>query len=310
MQTLASELQERLAQVAGAAIVGIGDNVLDCYMFEHLAYPGGNALNVAAYTRILLGGGSAFIGIVGIDRFGEHLLSVLDHVGVDRALCRRAAGPTGLAFVELDEDGDRKFTASNRGGVQQHLRIRLSEPDMDYITKYDRVHTSTYSGLDGDLERISSVVPVSYDFSDDSSNITHVAPHVDLGFFSGSGLSPSELNQTGEMALAAGIQQLVITQGSRGSVVYTQEGVFEGKIFRVPAVDALGAGDAFISGYLSAFSAGLGIDRCLEVGAMTGALACTMRGAFGYPVLAGPDAMQQMQESLAIRRRSAADSGG
>lgn len=292
-----------LSEVRGAALVGIGDNVLDCYMFEELAYPGGNALNVAAYTRLLLGGDSAFIGIVGQDRFGDHLMSVLEHIGVDGAHCRRAVGPTGLAFVELDDDGDRVFTASNRGGVQQQLRIRFNDADLDYVAGFDRVHTSTYSGLDADLPRISEVVPVSYDFSDDADNLLELAPLVELSFVSGGHLSDAQVDDLGKAVMSAGGRHLVVTLGQRGSVAFTGRGKTIGPTFDVDVVDALGAGDAFIAGYLSAYNAGCETERCLEAAAAAGAMACTLRGAFGYPTLAGSDARAQMEVSLAAHRQ-------
>ncbi len=34
---------------------------------------------------------------------------------VDGARVRRVRGANGMAFVALDEDGDRRFVASNRG---------------------------------------------------------------------------------------------------------------------------------------------------------------------------------------------------
>ena len=49
----ASDLRETLRAVPPSSTAGIGDNVLDCYADERIAYPGGNALNVAAYTRIM-----------------------------------------------------------------------------------------------------------------------------------------------------------------------------------------------------------------------------------------------------------------
>lgn len=294
------ELRDRIAKVSGAALLGVGDNVLDCYLHEDLAYPGGNALNVAVYTKLLLGAPASFIGIVGQDRFGEHLIAVLDHLGIETTLCRRAQGPTGMAFVELDAEGDRIFVASNRGGVQRQLRIRLSDDDLNHAAKFKGVHTSTYSGIDTDLHRLADVVPVSYDFSDEAHRVVQLAHLVQLGFVSGSHLSGPEVDELGEAAIRAGMEHLVVTLGARGSVSFTQQGRAEGTVFAVEAVDALGAGDAFISGYVSAYRAGGDAHLCLEVGAAAGALACTLRGAFGYPTLAGVQARDQLAHARQI----------
>ncbi len=292
-----SELRERLAGVPTPSLVGVGDDVLDCYLDEDLAYPGGNALNVAVYSRLFFGGASSFIGILGNDRFAAHLLAVLDEVGVDHTRARRARGANGMAFVALDEEGDRRFVGSNRGGVQEGLRLRLTEADLDHLTGFGRVHTSVYSALETELDRLRERdIRVSFDFSDDApaTLLTLVAPCVDVGFFSGGDRSDDAVDELGRSAVEAGIGTAVVTRGSRGSIAYSARGTASMGILPVDAVDALGAGDAFITGFLAADAAGEDVDGCLEIAAVSGALACTYRGAFGYPVEAGADARAQL----------------
>lgn len=292
-----SQLRDRLAHVPAPSIVGIGDNVLDCYLHEDLAYPGGNALNVAVYSRLFFGAAAGFVGIVGDDRFAAHLLNVLDELQIDRGNTRRAYGANGMAFVSLDADGDRRFVGSNYGGVQRGLRLRLTEQDFRYLDAYDRVHTSVYSAIEPELGALAERgIAVSFDFSDDAPTelVGRVGTHVDVGFFSGGALTESEIDDLGRAALARGIDAAVVTLGSRGARAYTGDSRAVARVVPVDAVDALGAGDAFISGFLAARAAGNDIDGCLEIAATTGALACTYRGAFGYPVEAGEDARAQL----------------
>jgi fructoselysine 6-kinase len=292
-----TQLRDRLAHVPAPSIVGIGDNVLDCYLHEDLAYPGGNALNVAVYSRLFFGAAAGFVGIVGDDRFAAHLLNVLDELQIDRGNTRPAHGANGMAFVSLDSDGDRRFVGSNYGGVQRGLRLRLTEQDFSYLDGYDRVHTSVYSAIEPELGALAERgTAVSFDFSDDAPTelVGRVGTHVDVGFFSGGALTESEIDDLGRAALAHGIDAVVVTLGSRGARAYTGDSRAVARIVPVDAVDALGAGDAFISGFLAARAAGNDIDGCLEIAATTGALACTYRGAFGYPVEAGEDARAQL----------------
>ncbi|MGW9268122.1 MULTISPECIES: PfkB family carbohydrate kinase [unclassified Microbacterium] len=291
------DLRTALAAVPPPSLVGVGDNVLDCYLHEDLAYPGGNALNVAAYSRLFFGGSAAFMGIMGDDRFADHVRGVLDEIGVDAARVRRVHGANGMAFVALDDDGDRRFVASNRGGVQSELRLRLSEVDHEYLARFARVHTSVYSSLEPELPAIAERgTRVSFDYSDDASPevIRSTAPHVDVGFFSGGGLSDAEVEELGRYAVRCGIGSAVVTLGARGSLAFDAQSVHRTGIRPVTAVDALGAGDAFLTGFLAARAAGADLGDCLDVAATSGALACTLRGAFGYPVHAGDDARAQM----------------
>ena len=293
----AEQLRQALAVVPPPSLVGVGDNVLDCYLHEDLAYPGGNALNVAAYSRLFFGGTAGFVGIMGDDRFADHVHDVLGRIGVDAARVRRVHGANGMAFVALDEDGDRRFVASNRGGVQSELRLRLSEADHDYLAAFDRVHTSVYSSLEPELPEISSRgTRVSYDYSDDASRdmVRATAAHIDVGFFSGGGLSDAEVEDLGDFAVRCGIGSAVVTRGAQGSVAFDSGSVRRTGIRPVVAVDALGAGDAFLTGFLAARAGGADLAECLEIASASGALACTLRGAFGYPVHAGEDARAQM----------------
>ncbi|HEY9310644.1 MAG TPA: PfkB family carbohydrate kinase [Microbacterium sp.] len=292
-----AELRDRLASVPAPSVVGIGDDVLDCYLHEDLAYPGGNALNVAVYSRLFFGADAGFVGIVGDDRFATHLLNVLDELHIDHERARRAHGANGMAFVSLDEEGDRRFVGSNYGGVQHGLRLRLTEQDFAYLQGYDRVHTSVYSAIEPELAALTERgIRVSFDFSDDAPAglLARIGTHIDVGFFSGGDLTESEIDDLGRTALATGVGAAVVTRGSRGACAYTDDARAVAAVVPVDAVDALGAGDAFISGFLAARATGNDIDGCLEIAATAGALACTYRGAFGYPVEAGDDARAQL----------------
>lgn len=291
------QLRDALADVPAPSLIGIGDNVLDCYLHEDLAYPGGNALNVAVYSRLFFGGAAGFIGVMGDDRFADHLRTVLAEIDVDAAHVRTAHGANGMAFVALDDEGDRRFVGSNRGGVQHGLRLRITEQDHDYIAGFTRMHTSVYSAIDSELPSIAERgTLISYDYSDDArrEDVSRSAPHIDVGFFSGSTLSETERDDLAEFALSHGVDTAVITLGARGALAYERGRRTTASVKEVAAIDALGAGDAFISGFLAARASGRGIDACLEVASATGALACTLRGAFGYPVHAGADARAQI----------------
>lgn len=292
-----SDLRERLARIDEPSIVGVGDDVLDCYLHEDLAYPGGNALNVAVYSRLFFGGASSFLGIIGDDRFAEHLVATLDEIGVEHAMARRAHGANGMAFVALDDQGDRRFVGSNRGGVQEGLRLRLTEADLDHLSGFARVHTSVYSALATELPRLRErAIRVSFDFSDDApaTLLAEVAPHVDVGFFSGGALTDDAVDDLGRRAVEAGLDTAVVTLGSRGSVAFSHGRRASMGVVPVDAVDALGAGDAFITGFLAADASGEELEGCLDIASVSGALACTYRGAFGYPVEAGADARAQL----------------
>lgn len=264
----------------------IGDNVVDIFSDRGQAFPGGNALNVAVYSQIFWGRKSKFIGIVGTDRFGDHIVDTLTRVSVGTNSVRRVVGPSGQAWVTVAEDGDRVFVASNGGGVQRGLKLRLNDTDMATIIGGSAVHTSLYSNLDEVIPLLSEYVPISYDFSQtvDLERIEPLAAHLDVAFFSGAGLSDEHCRTLAKTVVDAGANVAVVTAGTRGAWAATSHAVRYEGIVETDVRDTLGAGDAFIAGFLAARSCGGELERCLQQAAQSGARACTMLGAFGYPL--------------------------
>jgi fructokinase len=72
---------------------------------------GGAPANVACAISKLEGKG-VFIGCVGDDPFGKFLLDILEDVHVDISLAQKSETFTTLAFVSIDEDGERDFVFS------------------------------------------------------------------------------------------------------------------------------------------------------------------------------------------------------
>lgn len=264
-------------------VLGIGDNVLDHYVDQGKLYPGGNAVNVAVYTAQLGAVGNEYIGIVGSDVQGDHLLTALEAEGVDVSLVRRAVGPTGSPQVALDEDGDRRFVASNRGGVQHGLRLRLTEDDLAAVASADVVHTSVYSSVEDRLAELAAFSPVSFDFSDEHGDeyVDQVCVHVKHAFFSGAGMERHEVQELAARALRAGCSTAVVTLGADGAWVASADGGFVQESQRVRPVDTLGAGDGFISGFLVGLYAGSAVSEAAAAGAAAASRACGFNGAFG-----------------------------
>lgn len=275
----------------------IGDCVVDVFKERGEAYPGGNALNVAAYLTGEFGMATTFTGIVGDDDFGAHILWALRQVGVDCPNVRKAYGPSGQALVGLAADGDRVFLASNGGGVQRELCLRLTPDDERLLGAADLIHTSVYAGLDHELPRLAALAPVSYDFSNAPSirQLAAVIPHVTFAFFSAAQMDEQERLEYARQVLALGARTVVLTAGSAGALGLRVDEVVTQAIIPTEVADTLGAGDGFISGFLHASLAGAGLADAMLAGARSGTRACGFKGAFGYPVPAGPDVVAALE---------------
>ena len=80
-----------------------------------------------------LGGKGAFIGMTGYDSFGEDVRRVLEKINVDTSGMRRTESQhTTLAFVSLDENGERHFSFCRNPGADTQLSVKdLDSPMLE-----------------------------------------------------------------------------------------------------------------------------------------------------------------------------------
>lgn len=76
----------------------------------------------------------------------------------------------------------------------------------------------------------------------------------------------------------AGCATTVVKLGPAGAAVITADTLVEAGGFTIEPVDTVGAGDAFVSGYLSALLEGLDVDATLHRANACGAMACLVPG--------------------------------
>lgn len=266
-------------------MIAIGDNVTDCYMDEELYYPGGNAVNVAVgCSRTGYFSEVAYLGIFGDDENAAHLQNSLikEKVKLDR--CRRAYARTAMPKVCL-KDGDRVFMAGPRDSVAHLYRLRLINEDLEYIKQFDICHTSCFSSIEQELPQLQKCLDVSFDFSEmtDEAYLSKVCPFIKYAFFSGSELSDSEINKLIERCHELGTSIVGVTLGSRGSIFSRNGERFIKTITPIKAIDTMGAGDSFISGFLSEYTKSEDMEAALNFAAQCSAKTCLCHGGFGYP---------------------------
>lgn len=246
------------------------------------------------WNRRAIGAGMAFVGIgdkqLGPAHEKAEGLPEGGAEGLDTRFLRRAEGPNGLARVTHDAAGDRVFVDSNRGGIRRKLMLRMDEDDLAAIRAADWVHTSCYSDIEPELPRIRAAARgLSYDFStlEETADLAALAPLITTAFLSGSDLDPAGLRVLAGRLHGLGVQSVCITRGVKGA--FWSGGGREIAQPSLPARvrDTMGAGDAFIGGYLAATLQGAAPEAALAHGAATAAKACESPGAWGHPAPVG-----------------------
>ena len=273
-------------------VIGIGDNVVDDYIHIRTMFPGGNALNFSVYGS-MLGCDSAYLGVFGSDESAKHVQQTLAEAGVDTSHCRSVDGPNGRAILAI-EDGERVFISSNEGGISKSVPMKFIFEDLDYLQSFSIVHTGAYGYMDSYLAQLQQLNPlISYDFSDDfeSEYALSLCQYIDFGFFSCAEWTEEAAMELLEKAVNKGCSVAVATRGPHEVILYDGLSWFRQAPRAVIPLDTLGAGDAFISGFLISYVWGkdntsvqpaLLIENSLGKAASFAAEICQLHGAFGY----------------------------
>lgn len=266
-------------------MLALGDNVVDCYLDQKMYYPGGNAVNVAVGCKRAGFERVEYMGVFGDDREAEHLKWALGQEGIAYDRSRKVYAASGHPQVQLTSHGDRVFVGGPKNTAQHIVRIHLMPEDLQYMKQFDICHTSCYSSIEPELDKMKQCCNLSYDFSNVSQRkdyIAQVCPHVRFAFFSGSDLGSDALKSLIANVHGYGVEIVGITLGSRGALFSKQGVIYNQGIKPVSVLDTMGAGDSFIAGFLTRYLHGAIMEEALDFAANFAANTCTTYGGFGY----------------------------
>lgn len=243
--------------------------------------PGGMAANVAVAAR-RLGTGTVLAARIGDDPAGQEALAGVQAEGVDtRHVAILPGAPTFTCIVLLDASGEKALVRAESAAflpdpaqldaaVTPDIRhLHLVHPDGTLLGRARALASKTGGTLSLDLE------PTDLPDSDVALADTVAAP--DLLFCSSTCRHAIEARLGALTATSDRI--LVTTRGARGAVVETAAERYAVNGHPVQPRDTLGAGDAFVGGFLHGLLGGASLPRALAIANATGALATQAFGA-------------------------------
>lgn len=264
-------------------IVGMGELLIDFAPAGKRLYQanaGGAPANVVA-AAARLGMKTAYIAMVGSDDFGNMLVGDMAAAGVDVSCVRRTEKAcTTLAFVSLDEHGDRSFTFVRRPGADMLLSfadVDLSLLESAKIFDFGAVSLTDEPARTATLEAAkyarSRGVTVSYDpnlrpllwkdLSEAKSVIMQGVQYADILKISEEELEfltgITDLEEGSAKMMEYGPKLVFITLGPKGCFYRCSAGVGRLPTYDTHVVDTTGSGDAFFGGALTAM-----LDRGIE----------------------------------------------
>ncbi|MGC9495215.1 sugar kinase [Streptomyces sp. WG7] len=271
---------------------------------------GGAESNVACVLAAA-GHTARWISRVGADGFGDHLVEAIGAYGVDVSAVRRDPGrPTGVYFRTAgDRATDAHEVAYYRAGSAASA-MSVRNMDLDAIRSGRVLHLSGITpALSADchalLRELTARRPgrplVSFDVNhrpglwrgdtDGSRVLLELARGADVVFVG----EDEAWGLGGPEAVRAALPEpglLVVKQGATGATAFHRTAGADGTqathVTSVPAltvdvVAAVGAGDAFAAGFLSATLRGLPVRERLRHGHLMAAAALTVPGDLATP---------------------------
>ena len=260
---------------------------------------GGSESNVAIGVQ-RLGGTAVWCGRTGADSLGQLVRREIRAEGVTVRSIEDPSAPTGLMLKERRTMATQKVSYYRAGSAGS--KLTPEDLDSSLISGAAVLHVS---GITPALSATAATtireaieiarsqgVTVSFDLNyranlwttdDARRSYQELIPLTDIVFAgdeeaviaTGPAHEPTELAQR---LADLGPSQAIIKLGSKGAVASIDDKIYHQPAVAIEAVDTVGAGDAFVAGYLADLMAGKAPSDRLELAAKTGAFACLAYG--------------------------------
>lgn len=227
---------------------------------------GGSASNFSvALSRLNVKTG--IMARIGDDELGKWALDKFKEEKVDVERLVSVNGSTGMTFIAVVPSGERSiysFTGANKQFI-------IDEEDINYIKNSKILHISgIYCEVADEASKHAnelSLNPGTLLSSYGIDALYHIIKRAKFLFLNKKELfllTKKELDEGAQLLLDMGVPLVIVTMGSDGANLYTQEGVIHSSACDVKAVDTTGAGDAFAAGFLAAYIKDEDLMDCLD----------------------------------------------
>lgn len=249
-------------------VAAIGDNCMDVYPRLNRQYPTGNVVDFAVNMQ-QLGIPTAVISVTGNDANGQLMLESLAAEGIDLSHLHVCEGATAVTMMDMN--GKDRVHGEYIEGVLEEMQF--SADDIEFAAGHDLVHTAFWGKADAHLEQLrnkGALISFDYATKKDDPMVLRTLPRVDYAFFSLSGSRAQAPEFLKEMQ-SLGPRVVVATFGSQGSLAYDGQEFYSFGIYPAEVENTVGAGDAFIAGFMYGVLTRAGLPGCLNLGARTAA---------------------------------------
>ena len=277
-------------------------------LFDELEIHTGGCANNTALALARLGISAGAMGKIGTDAFGDLILQTLTDNGVDVGGMRQDAEvSTSFTFVAIASDGERTFyhyIGANGELCEADLNWELIKTTkilhIAGALVMPRFDGAPMANVLREAKRLGITTSLDTAYDATGKWMETLAPclhYVDI--FMPSIVEAQQLTSMSECREIAqffrnnyNIQTIAIKMGENGSYISTPETELSVPAYPVDIVDATGAGDAYVAGFLAGTIMGWDLEATAELASATGAACVTAIGT-----IAG---IQNLEETLKI----------
>ena len=250
---------------------------------------GGKGANQAV-AAARLGADVVFITCLGNDASGGMLSAQFAADGIDTSCIKLSATPTGTALIFVDDNAENCIAVapgsnndllpadidaarSTMEGAS-YLLVQLVIPMPTVVRAVELAHSLG-------IKTIMNPAPMNPVPEDLFSRIWLITPNqTEAEQLTGVHVASEDAAaRAAEVLFAKGIKNVIVTMGSKGSLVCTPEGREFVPSRKVKAIDTTGAGDVYNGALVAALSQGKSLIEAARVATLASSIAVTRMGA-------------------------------
>ena len=251
---------------------------------------GGKGANQAV-SAARLGGKVTMIGRVGKDTFGSELLEIMRQEGINiEHISVSEKQATGVASIVLEEDGENRIIVVPGANIEltvediqalesviSQAKIVVMQLEMDLAMSEHAVAIAHKHGI----PLILNPAPARALKDEMLSQVTYLTPNeTEAGILSGITVDNLETaEKAARVLLQKGVQNVIMTLGSKGALIVNHEGAKLVSGFKVKAIDTVAAGDSFNGAIAQQLTLGKTLEEAVSFANAVGALAVGKQGA-------------------------------
>lgn len=252
---------------------------------------GGKGAN-QAFASKRMGSETVMAGAVGKDSFGDRIVSAFAEEGFDTNHIKRADSCTGTCLINVEEGGQNCICVvpgANLDYSPEDLRgVMPALLGASYVVSQFEIGSETVSELarlckENGKRLILNPAPARKTDKSILDGLFLLTPNeTELSALLETDRTFRTVQAYADAArklLDCGVQNVIVTLGTAGSVLVNREGTEFVPAFRVNAVDTVGAGDAYTGTLASMLDQGYTLKEAMRVATAASALEVQKEGA-------------------------------